>query len=136
MNLIAFDPHGTTGDGDVGVADPFPRPDVEFPAVPGAFYDRVGEVALSERPSSMGTAIVDGEEGSLHVKQGNPYPLDFHGLAGTGRDVFDFGDGDECVRRFCSHNEERLVQRVVRTAPGLISRAAYGIHITERTPDR
>ena len=95
MDLIAFDPDRTTGDGEVGVPNSLACPHIELPTVPRAFHYRIDNPALSERPSRMGTAIVYSEKRSADVEQGDPHPLDLYGPSGSWRNVFDLGDGDE-----------------------------------------
>ena len=95
LNLIPFDPYGTTGDGDVRILRSFTGLYVVSPSVPRTFDDVALQMAFSERSSRMRAGIVDGVEGSVDIKQGNPDPLDFDGPSGSRRDFLCRRDGDK-----------------------------------------
>ena len=53
--------------------------------MPRTFDDVAIQMAFSERSSRMRTGVVDGVEGPVDIKQGNPDPLDFDGPSGPRR---------------------------------------------------
>jgi len=85
LNLVSFDPYGTAGDGDVRILRSFAGLYVESPSVPRTFDDVALQMAFSERSARMRAGIVDGVEGSVDIKKGNPNPLDFDGPSGPRR---------------------------------------------------
>ena len=93
LNLSPFDPYGTTGDGDVRIFQSFSGLYVESPSVPRTFDDVALQMPFSKRSSRMRAGIVDGVEGSLDIKQGDPDPLDFDGPSGPGRNFLCRRDG-------------------------------------------
>ena len=95
LNLIPFDPYGTTGDGDARIFRSFAGLYIESPSVPRTFDDVAIQMAFSERSSRMRTGVVDGVEGSVDIKQGNPGLLDFDGPSGPRRNFLCRRDGDK-----------------------------------------
>jgi len=85
LNLILFDPYGKAGDDDVRTLRSLAGLYVESPSVPRTFDEVALQMAFSERSSRMRAGIVDGVEGSVDIKQGNPNPLDFDGPSGPRR---------------------------------------------------
>ena len=93
LNLIPFDPDGTADDGDVRILRSFAGLNVESPSVPRTFDDVALQIAFSERSSRMRAGIIDGVEGSVDIKQGNPDPLDFDGPSGPRRNFLERRNG-------------------------------------------
>jgi hypothetical protein len=93
--LISFDPDGTAVDGDGWILRSFAGLYVESPSVPRTFDDVAIQMPFSERSSRMRTGVVDGVEGSVDIKQGNPDPLDFDRPSGPRRNFLCRRDGDK-----------------------------------------
>lgn len=97
LNFIALDLNLAASDLEVRVTDSFSRNDAEFPAMPGAFDNRLAQFPFSERAARMGTGVIDRVETSLHVEDRNPNSIDFHGSSRARRNLVREGHSDEIV---------------------------------------
>src|SRR5438093_931298 len=77
---------------NVGVVTVHAGRDVIFPAMPGASHNRPAEFAFAQRPALMGTDIIDGIIGAVHIEDGNPLPFSLDALALTGWDFTGLSD--------------------------------------------
>lgn len=97
MHFIPLDPNLAASDLEVRIADPFSRNDTEFPAMPGAFDNRLAQLPFSERATCVGTGVFDRIKNSFHVEDRNPNPIDFHGSSRAGWNLVREGHSDEIV---------------------------------------
>jgi hypothetical protein len=97
--------------------------------MPRTFDDVALQMTFSERSSRMWTGVVDGVEGSVDIKQGNPDPLDFDCPSGPRRNFLCHSNGDKFRHgadpsTWLSSEAIGMFRRVVSD---LISTESYGI---------
>jgi hypothetical protein len=107
--------------------------------MPRTLDDVTIQMTFSERSSRMRTGVVDGVEGSLDIKQGNPDPLDFDCPSGPRRNFLYRRDGKKI--RHGADPSSWLSSEAIRTfrrlVSDLISTEAYGIervHVPRLNP--
>ena len=93
LHLISIDSDRTTGDGDRRVFRSCAGLHVESPSVPWTLDNAAIEMAFSEWSPRMRTGVVDGIEGPVDIKEGNPDSVDFDGVSGPRRNIVYRCDG-------------------------------------------
>jgi hypothetical protein len=99
--------------------------------MPRTFNDVPLQITFSERSPRVGARIVDSVENSIDIKERNADSVDFDGLPGSRRNVFDVCDGDK-LRHCVDPSLGRLADGTGsgrRPVSDLISNKAYGIEI-------
>lgn len=116
LNFIPLDPNFAARDLEVRIADSFSRDDVEFPAMPGAFDDRLAQRAFSERATRVRTGIIDRIKSAVYVEDRNPNPIHFHGSSRAGWKFMGEGHSHEIIHHIhlslgpsCAASEGRLL---------------------------
>src|SRR5215831_11055788 len=69
LDHIFLNADGTTGDGKVRYLVSFAGSHVELPSVPRAFHDVAGQMPFSQRPTRVGTRVIQGIEGSILIEE-------------------------------------------------------------------
>lgn len=82
---------------EIWIADSFSRHDVEFPAMPGTFDNRLAQFSFSERAARVRTRVIDRIKSAFHIEDRNPNSIDFHGSSRARWDLLRKGHPDEIV---------------------------------------
>lgn len=99
LNVIVYDAYLTAGDLEIGISNPLPGFDAEFPAVPRTLDDGSIQLPFTQRTAGVRTGIVDGVERPVDIKEGYPYSTNVYRSSCSRRNVMHLRNSNELVHR-------------------------------------